>query len=165
MSRAGPTVVAWTGHRPDLFRDPAAARESVEAVARELAECAVKQFLVGGQRGVDTWAALAAMALSVRFTLILPFRPDEFASNWSEPERALLGQAIERAGEVRVANGPTARNQMLAREADLLVAVWTGTTGGGTAETLRYARQAGTPVREILLEASSAAASATGPGI
>jgi predicted Rossmann-fold nucleotide-binding protein len=165
MSRTGKTVVAWTGHRPDLFRDPDAARQIVDRLARELADSGAARFLVGGQRGVDTWAALAAMAHDVPFSLLLPVPIEEFAQDWSEADRRLLLHTSTHAADVRVLGGYTERNQHLAREADVLVAVWTRTAGGGTAETIEHARQAGTPIREIVLDPSPIASSATGRGI
>jgi uncharacterized phage-like protein YoqJ len=159
-------IVGWTGHRPDLFRDPLAAAASVDAAARDLiAREQVDAFLVGGQRGVDTWAALAAMALGVPFTLILPEDVSQFTSGWTTHERALLEQTLAAAAEVRVAAGYSERNRQIATGADLLIVVWTGVGHGGTAETVALARAAGTPVREILLDAAPTAGSAQGRGI
>jgi len=160
-------IVGWTGHRPDLFRDPLAAAASVDAAARDLvvAREQVDAFLVGGQRGVDTWAALAAMALGVPFTLILPVDVSQFTSGWTTHERALLEQTLAAAAEVRVAGGYAERNRQIATGADLLMAVWTRVGHGGTAETVALARAAGTPVREILLDAAPTAGSAQGRGI
>jgi hypothetical protein len=159
-------IVGWTGHRPDLFRDPLAAAASVDAAARDLiAREQVDAFLVGGQRGVDTWAALAAMALGVPFTLILPVDVSQFTSGWTTHERALLEQTLAAAAEVRVAGGYSERNRQIATGADLLMAVWTRVGHGGTAETVALARAAGTPVREILLDAAPTAGSAQGRGI
>ena len=146
-------IAGWTGHRPDLFRDPLAARASVDAVAAELVTReGAERFLVGGQRGVDTWAALAAIGLGIPYTLILPLHPPAFAEGWSPADRELLEQAIARAADMRVASGYTERNRQLVSGADLLIAVWTGLGGGGTAETMALARAAGTPLREIVLE-------------
>jgi hypothetical protein len=58
-----------------------------------------------------------------------------------------------------------AANAVLLERADRLVAVWTGIGGGGTAETIALARAAGTPVREIVLDAADAAGWAQGRGI
>ncbi len=158
-------IVAWTGPRPDLFRDPQAARAALEAAAREQAEAGAERFLVGGQRGVDTWAAFAGVACGIPLTLVLPFDVDEFTRDWLAAERRLLRQTISHADEVRIAGGYTARNRQLATGAELLIAVWTRVGGGGTAETIEFARVAGTPLREIVLEASDHARSATGRGI
>lgn len=160
-----PRFVAWTGHRPDLFHEPERARHAVERVARELVEADASQFLVGGQRGVDTWAARAAIALAIPFRLLLPLPMDEFARDWAATDRRMLDDILERAVEVRIAGGYRQRNELLAHDADVLVAVWTGTRGGGTAETIGLARAVGTPVYEILLKPSADAASATGRGI
>jgi hypothetical protein len=157
-------IVAWTGHRPDIFCDPSAGRAAIDAAARELARD-VEYFLVGGQRGVDTWAAMAAIELGVPFTLVLPMPVYAFTRDWSAEDRQVLQDTLARADEVRVAAGYTERNRQLATGAHLLVAVWTRLSGGGTAQTIRLARAAGTPVREIVLEPSPSAASARGRGL
>ena len=164
-------IVAWTGHRPDLFFDADAACAVVEQTARDLAHAGrVDRFLVGGQRGVDTWAAQAAVELRVPFTLILPLEVPEFAAGWPAADRAALEEQAERATQVRVVGGSasqayTERNRLLAASADLLVAVWTGRAGGGTAETVAFAHQLGTRVHELRLTASAAPASPGGRGI
>jgi hypothetical protein len=159
------TVVAWTGHRPDIFRDAELARQTVELAAREVIAGGAEQFLLGGQRGVDTWAALSAISQGVTFRLILPLPPDEFTRDWEHADRDLLLQIIPHAFELHVAGGYAERNLRLALDADLLVAVWTGITGGGTADTIEQARLGGTPIREILLEPSATASEAVGRGI
>jgi hypothetical protein len=158
-------IIAWTGHRPDLFRDPAQARDIVESTAREFAARGVR-FLLGGQRGVDTWAALAAVARGVPFDVVLPFDVDVFTRDWDAPsDRAVLEETLAQAADVRIAGGYSLRNQIVAESADLLIVVWTATAGGGTAETLTLARAAGTPIREIVLPPSALASSAEGRGI
>jgi hypothetical protein len=158
-------IVAWTGHRPDLFRTPDAARGAVYSAARELVAEGATHFLVGGQRGVDTWAALAAIALAVPFTVVLPLDVDAFTRAWTPADRTVLeAHVLAYAQQVRIAGGYTERNRVLATQPDLLVAVWAGVPGGGTAETLDLAHQAGTTVREIKLDPSPNASSATGSG-
>ena len=158
-------IVAWTGHRPDLFRDPAGARAAVESEARKLAESGAELFLVGGQRGVDTWAALAGIASAIPFHVILPLPIGEFTHDWSAVDRALLERTIAQAADVRTVGGYSERNRQLATGGDLLVAVWTRTAGGGTAETIDFAREAGTPCREIVLEPAPNVGSLRGRGI
>jgi len=166
-------IVAWTGHRPDIFRDPDAARATVNGAAHQLVnEEQAEHFLAGGQRGVDTWAAQAAIDLGVPFTLILPLEVVEFTSDWSDADRATLESVAAQAREVRIAgtvsnraSAYTERNRQLATQADLLVAVWTQLQGGGTAETIALARAAGTPVRELVLPIAQIAHSAHGRGI
>jgi hypothetical protein len=165
--------IAWTGHRPELFRDPAAARRRVAQVARQLiSETAgsALRFLLGGQRGVDTWAALAALELEIPFALVLPLAPDAFSEGWAAPDREALQLTLARADRVHLVGGDPAgayreRNRLLATGADLLVAVWTKTPGGGTAETMAFARAAGTPIREVLLAPAPGARRVRGRGI
>ncbi|MCA1648012.1 MAG: putative molybdenum carrier protein [Chloroflexi bacterium] len=165
------SIVAWTGHRPDLFHDPDAARAAVDATAQDLANRArAERFLVGGQRGVDTWAAQAAIALNVPFTLALPLAPAEFAAGWLPADREVLERLVLRAAEVHIVGGRAdaayaERNRLLGARSDLLVAVWTRLAGGGTAETIAHARAAGTPVREIVLPLAQMAHPAHGRGI
>jgi hypothetical protein len=159
-------IVAWTGHRPELFRDPIGARLKVEAVAGEVVQRdRPRRFLVGGQRGVDTWAALSAITLGVPFVVILPLEVAEFTAGWSSEDRSVLETTLANASEVRTAAGYTERNRLLATRADLLVAVWAGIVGGGTFETLSLARAAGVAIREVLLEPSTDAGAVQGRGI
>jgi hypothetical protein len=166
-------LIAWTGHRPELFRDQAGARERVAQVARQLVAehaGAALRFLLGGQRGVNTWAALAALELAVPFELILPLAPDAFGAGWPAADQDTLRRLVARAARVQVVGGDPAaayseRNRLLATSADLLVAIWTRTAGGGTAETLGFARAAGTPFREVLLAPAPGARRARGRGV
>ena len=164
-------IVAWTGHKPELFADPQAAVTAVASTAHGLvAQGTVDSFLVGGQRGVDTYAALAAIALDVPFTLVLPQDVPYFARGWTPADRATLERTVAAAAEVRIIGGSwdaafTERNRILATTATLLVAVWTGTRGGGTAETIDLARAAGTPFREVLLAAAPESDALDGRGI
>src|SRR5262249_6974887 len=104
-------------------------------------------------------------ALGIPIRLVLPFEVDTFTADWSAEDRKSLVATLAIAESVAVAGGYTERNAVLAQDADLLVAVWTRTPGGGTAETIAQARRAGTEVREILLEPPPAARRATGRGI
>jgi hypothetical protein len=158
-------IVAWTGHRPDLFRDPPAARAAVEATAHDLANDGVARFLVGGQRGVDTWAALAGIVEGVPLSLLLPLDLEVFTLDWSAGDRQVLSEIEHNADAVRIVGGYTERNRLLATSADLLVAVWTQTRGGGTAETIDLARAAGTPIHEVVLDPAPTARGASGRGI
>ncbi|HEV7662992.1 MAG TPA: hypothetical protein VGQ62_05610 [Chloroflexota bacterium] len=170
MSR--PLTVAWTGHRPDVFADPTSAQATVESTARLLvANDNASHFLVGGQRGVDTWAALAARALGIPFTVILPLPAHVFADErWTAADRTVLEDLLASAETVTIVGGArdqafAERNRRLATADDLLVAVWTGTPGGGTQETIVLARTVGTPVREIVVRPSSDAHAKQGRGI
>jgi hypothetical protein len=175
VATPAPVRIGWTGHRPLYFRDPAAAEAAVYRTAadlqREFAGALV--FITGGQRGVDLWAAAAAQRLGVPFHLYLPMPLAQFAADWDAADRAALEQTWAAAAERRVldeagAFGPAAytlRNQALAEAADLLVAVWTGRTGGGTHETVSFARALGKPIREVLLPGADVPSDPAGRGL
>jgi hypothetical protein len=159
-------IIGWTGHRPDLFADPPAARLTVRLIAAEAARLwPSAEFVTGGQRGVDTWAALAAIRLRRPFHLVLPRPADELAAGWVEHERTELGRLVDRAASVAVIDpqaqrGALAydlRNEAVASRSDLMVAVWTGLRMGGTFFTLSAARHRGRPVVERVLAASGEA--------
>lgn len=159
-------IVAWTGHRPYYFRDPRQARLAVRRQARALVEefGAALSFLTGGQRGVDLWAAEAGESLGVPVSVLLPLPLEAFTRDWEPAEVRLLRRVLQCAEHVEVVTedpGDVAayeeRNLRLASGADLLLAVWTGATGGGTWQTIGFARALGKPVREVLLPGSGRA--------
>jgi hypothetical protein len=165
--------VAWTGHRPEYFANPPAVAAAVAALAAALQAEGESPlaFHCGGQRGVDTWAATAAERLNVPLYLYLPLPPIVFTADWPADDVAALERSrayavecvvVEPAAGASTVAGPapaaaaaySRRNWLLAERGDLLVAVWTGLGGGGTAETLAAARQLGRPVREHLFAGS-----------
>jgi hypothetical protein len=156
--------VAWTGHRPEFFADPAAVAAAVVARARELrgSHEAALTFHCGGQRGVDTGAALAAERLGIPLHLYVPRPVARFAADWTAADRAALERgwayAVERTvsdpGSVRGDAAYAERNRLLAERCDLLIAMWTGLDGGGTAETIALARDLGRPIEEHLFAPS-----------
>jgi len=158
-------VIGWTGHRPELFADPEMARLVLLAAAAEaLRLWPSAEFVCGGQRGVDMWAADAARDIT-RFHLVLPASLESFTADWSEADRANLKGLASIAASVAVTHssvqaGPLAydlRNEAVARRSDLLVAGWTGLRKGGTFFTIADARQLGRPVLERVLRANPTA--------
>src|SRR5947209_6240928 len=126
-------LVGWTGHRPDVFQSADEARRRLDdLVERVLERRPNAEFLCGGQRGVDAWAASAAAERGVPFRIVLPMAPEAFTRDWSGADRDTLSALIARAIDVRVVDeegwlGPLAydrRNEVVAQESDLLVAVW-----------------------------------------
>lgn len=150
--------ISWTGHQPAYFADPAAAEAVVNARAAALlaAQAGTLVFHCGGQRGVDTWAARAALRLGLPLRLVLPLPLATFAADWAPADRAVLEQTCAAATSVTVcapADGDAeaayrARNRLLAERCGLLIAVWTGLGGGGTAETIELARGLGRQIEE-----------------
>ncbi len=141
--------VAWSGHRPDVFREPDLARMTVERLARAAVEGrGATEFISGGQRGVDQWAAAIGCELGLAVRLVLPTAPVLFTRDWSSDERAALSALLGRVAGLEVIDsagelGTLAfdlRNEAVVRHADRLLVVWTGVRQGGTFQTLCAAR-------------------------
>jgi predicted Rossmann-fold nucleotide-binding protein len=151
-------LIAWSGHRPDIFRAPHEAERGVQVRASRAGPDAA--FICGGQRGVDQWAARAARDLGLPFHLVLPMAPARFTADWEAADRDALGELAAAATSLEVVDesnnlGPLAydlRNEGIVRRADALVVVWTGIRRGGTFHTLCAARMRGVPIEGVLLE-------------
>ena len=156
--RAG-MLIAWSGHRPDVFRDPRAAEATVTRLVSEKAAAGV-EVICGGQRGVDHWAVRAAIDVRISFHLVLPSEVPRFARDWSPHDRVALEGFAARATSIAVIDpaeelGPLAydlRNEAIVRRADALVVVRTSVRRGGTFQTVSAARAKGIPVEELVLE-------------
>lgn len=154
---------AFTGHRPRKFPwgyDELDARcvslkSALTEQIEQLAMNGVTQFLSGMAEGVDTWAALAVLALrdknaALKLHCILPCR--EQAEQWGAPAQDLYRSILEQADSVVYVNRDyrkdcmLERNRFLVEHSDILLAVYNGERRGGTAATIRYARKAGREV-------------------
>ena len=150
--------VCFTGHR-DLT-----AWETVKlkrALRRELEKLirvnGVRQFYTGGARGFDTLAALAVLEQrkkhpEIRLTVVIPCAGQE--KYWSEREQSLYRDILQQADEKiclsrQYYNGcMQRRNRFLVDNAGCCVAFLKKETGG-TAYTVRYAREKGKPVLNL----------------
>lgn len=149
---------SFTGHRPHKFpwkydeansRCVALKAKLTEQITK-LAENGVTDFYSGGADGVDCWASLIVLELrqknpALKLHLILPHEGQ--ADRWSEPAQERYRTILKQADSVeyvsrRYYDGCMLdRNHRLVEAAGLLLAVYNGERGGGTAATVRYARK------------------------
>lgn len=143
--------VSFTGHRPERLgvgydeRHPQVdlfLNNTIAVAAREHNE-----FISGAALGVDQWAAEHVLALGANLTLALPFAT--YGENWPEKSRKYLDTLVKRAKRVHiVCNGPYEpykthmRNQWMIRHSQVVIAVWDGEKGGGTASAVQIAKNA-----------------------
>ena len=149
---------AFTGHRPRKFpwgydetdaRCIALKKALTEQTAR-LVEAGYTDFFSGMAEGIDTWAALAVLALkkensALKLHCVLPCEGQ--ADRWSASARELYFSILEQADEVVYvsreysADCMLKRNRYLVDHAACLLAVYNGEWRGGTAMTVRYAQR------------------------
>lgn len=149
--------VAVTGHRPHDFTEPQQrwVRATLTQVLDRLRlEHGAEVALSGLSRGADTWWAQAATQAGATLWAYIPF--DGQADRWPAGDRAewtrLRSMAAREVvvGTAYSARHFHARNDLLVRDCDLMLAVHQPTrTTGGTATTIRKARAAGRPMIRI----------------
>lgn len=150
---------AFTGHRPKKFpwkydeKDERciALKAVLTQQIEKLAADGVTDFYTGMALGVDTWAAMAVLALrernrAVKLHCVLPCVDQEIT--WTVPDQVrykyILGEAdsVEYVNHLYHSKCMLERNQRLVDSAGILVAVYNGEKRGGTAATVRYALKA-----------------------
>ncbi len=165
---------AFTGHRPQKFpwgfneSDPAcvALRDTLAAQIAALVDAGYTDFLSGMALGVDQWAAQTVLTLrkknrglfglgkknAPRLHCFLPCEGQDakWAQASKELYRSILGQAdsvvyISRRYDDQCM---LRRNRALVDHTALVLAVYDGEYRGGTAATVRYAREQG---RELIV--------------
>jgi len=141
----------FTGHRHVPAADRAALEQRLEAEIVDLIRQGVRYFGAGGALGFDTMAALAVLRLKpeyphIRLILVLPCKEQD--KGWDEPNKKTYNQILRQADKVVYVSEQYARgcmherNRHLVEHSGACVCYLTGTKGG-TADTVRYARQKG----------------------
>ncbi|MDD4415931.1 MAG: SLOG family protein [Proteiniphilum sp.] len=149
---------AFTGHRPMKFSfgyDEEA--DKCIRLKRILAEqisalisCGVSVFYSGMAQGVDQWGASIVLVMkqqypNVRLTAVLPYETQ--ANKWSPEQRERYFDMLTQCDDVVTLNlhytsqCMLERNRYLVDHADYVLAVYDGGAKGGTAYTVRYARE------------------------
>ena len=165
---------AFTGHRPQKFpwgfheKDPACVtlKETLAGQIAALVDAGYTDFLSGMALGVDVWAAQAVLALrkkkrglfglgkksAPRLHCFLPCEGQD--AKWPHASKELYRSVLEQADSVVYVSRKyddqcmLRRNRALVENAALVLAVYDGEARGGTAATVRYARELG---RELIV--------------
>lgn len=157
--------VSFTGHRPQnlpyfseddpLFLDMMS-RLSAE-IDRLIADGA-EEFYTGMARGVDIWAAELILdkkksSPALRLIAVLPC-PNQ-CKGWNHADIERYDAILALCDKVMTISPKYTEDCMLKRDralvdlCDVLVAVYSGSAGGGTAYTVRYAKKTKRRVSEI----------------
>ena len=153
-------VCTFTGHRPERLpwgqaeddaRCAALRGLIVRSVLRACAE-GCDTFLCGMARGCDTYFAEAVLAAKTRFPNVrliamipCPSQPEA----WQEEDRTHYDRLLDACDAVCVlepiysSGCMLRRNRAMVDAAELVITVYDGEPGGGTAATVRYAERRG----------------------
>ena len=156
---------AFTGHRPQKLpwrtdeADPGcvALKEVLAAQIVKLIEDGYTEFLSGMAPGVDMWAAQIILDLrekhpGLKLHCILPCAAQ--SAKWTAALQMQYRAILEQADSIIFVNRADRKNCMLERDcflvsyASVVLAVYNGEKRGGTAATVRYARNLG---RELIV--------------
>ena len=152
----------FTGHRPEKlgFEKGGAAETELKnrisgAILRLIQERNARHFISGMALGVDTYAAQSVLKLKeiypdITLECAVPCRGQE--KRWKKEDREVYAGILARADKVTVlqerytAFCMQLRDAYMVENADLVLAVWDGSSAGGTAYTVRCAEKRGRPV-------------------
>lgn len=134
--------IAFTGHRHLGYAQ-------VESLFNKIhAEFPDSVWITGGAVGLDSCAALFAMAHQIPLWLIAPFPPAIMTKKWSAAQSDDLMRSIKYCEKFSVLSNTYAaavyqrRNERMVDLADVVVAFWDGSPGG-TGNCHRYATSTG----------------------
>jgi len=138
--------IAITGHRPDKLGgyNNNSIEELVKDHIKDLFYLLKPTFIWSGMAlGVDQWAAELAIKLSIPFKAAVPFEGQE--SRWPLKSQEKYRELLKCSQEIIVVSpGGYApwkmqkRNEYMVDRADVVVAVWDGSSGG-TKNCVEYA--------------------------
>lgn len=138
--------IAFTGHRPQKLAAPASVKARIRKFLVDQQSMHGDLLVIsGGALGVDQFAAEVCIALDIPFVFILPFPIQVMSARWPSSSRQHLQSLQSHAVKSYVTqskfsmSGYQRRNEVMVDHADLLCAVYNGTSGG-TANCIRYAQ-------------------------
>ena len=163
--------IAITGHRHMELTLNGIGQRNVAELTREIHERAAKRAALGeyitlhtgGALGVDTWVAQTWQMMQVYHNglfhkLHLPFDIDTMGRFWTlQQQRAANGVLANADALCDKCMAPTfdfaqyqKRNECMVDTSDHVIAFWTGKSGGGTWNCIKYALHVGKPVYNAL---------------
>ena len=143
-------IVAFTGHRPTRLKEHLLRTEV--AIRKFLEERKPDKVISGMAQGVDMFAFEHAYELGIPVIAAVPWWGH--GNNWPKVHREEYIDNLDKAAEVVVVSEVEMfvpwvyqkRDEWMVDRCDLLVAVWDGVDGGGTYNTIQYAKKIGRPI-------------------
>lgn len=163
----------FTGHRHIAAQEALWVRRRLRQEIARLEAMDVTGFLAGGAIGFDTLAAQEVLRAKeeafpwIRLVLVLPCLGQE--AKWNERDASLYRQLLRQADQVVYTADTYFKGCMLQRNRYLVdhsahcVCYLKTPERGGTAYTVRYARQRGVPVTNLAVLPQGGGQTAFGP--
>ena len=149
-------IIAATGHRSNKLGGSGTYAKLVDFAQNYMRKAMPVSVISGMALGWDTAWAEAAYRQSIPFVAAVPFAGQE--AMWPETSKLKYRLLLRRAARVHViCTGSYARakfqrrNEWMVDNADGVVALWDGSTGG-TANCVQYARRVGKPIANLWSE-------------
>ena len=160
------TTCTFTGHRPDAFsfgyNEEAASCRLLKATLKMHIVRAIgngfSHFVSGMAQGVDLWCAEIVAELKREYpkiTLEAAIPYEGHGKGWAKEQKARYEKVLAACDKVSVISPRYTRycmherNRYMIDHASLCIAVYNGSVKGGTAYTVRYAKEQGVFVRII----------------
>ncbi len=153
--------VCFTGHRPDQLQGIRVddLRLELQTAIQEAIDAGYETFYCGMAMGTDILAGEITVSLReqypwVKLIAVVPFpeQSKDWPEEWETRYRALLQKCDDAVVLLPRAKrgGYYLRNRFMVDRSQLLIGVYNGTSRGGTAYTIRYAKQQGLELRLLL---------------
>lgn len=158
-------TACFTGHRSYPLEDQPSIIASTDSIIASLYASGIRQFIAGGAIGFDTLAACRVLIAKRQFPdiklyLALPCRNQ--TERWSSDNslklyKYILGAADEVSyiSEMYTEGCMMKRNRFMVDNSSVCIAYYNGSDRGGTAATVRYARERGITVINVAPESKS----------
>lgn len=156
-------ILCGSGHRPDKLTGGYARYDIPGGTLERMTDLAaaaltripnVKHVISGGALGWDTALALAALGMSIPYTMAIP--GPWFGNNWPESNQDRFHFLLEKADNVIYINPSPSFSKVAFQElcewmvhhSHMTLALWNGSPGG-TGNHIKYAESQGQTVRNL----------------
>ncbi len=151
----------FSGHRPEkLTESEHHIKRKLEAAIEDAIDAGYTTFISGLARGTDIWTARIVLKKrkrdkSIKLICAIPY--DGFEKRWDETDKFQYRDIMKKADYVKYVCEHYSktcfqlRNKFMIDHSSRLIAVYNG-SGGGTRNTINYAKRQGIEIINVLSE-------------
>ena len=138
--------VGVVGHRPEYIQD----QDSVISTVGRIIDTISYQYKdlivnVGGEIGIDQWAADFCRKNGIRYHMFLPCPPDYLSSEWYDEQKQILTNCYNNSWATTIYSKEYGYEiekenyQNIVDISDFVICFWNGMKQGSTFECIKYA--------------------------